>query len=280
GRCLVVLNIQELTDLKIEDIRKNWAIKNRDVETDVRLWDSQAEDPTYHHIYDDFLKLLEQEHMLDKNFDVLDIGCGVGIYSIALAEGVHTVTGLDIAPKMIAHGNRMMGESNMDNISFELMDWNTVDLAQKGMRERYDLVFAHNTPAICDVDTFEKFNDASRRFCAVCSPIRMVEPVMQQIQEMTDCKIEGTSCDSNFSYMLDILLHKGYSPKLHYEKQTWPMNQSFEDACSYYLGRIMTEKQISESETADVKEYLRSLVRDGIISDQINATVATMYWEK
>lgn len=274
------MSVQELTNLKIEDIRKDWVTKNRDAETDVELWDSQAEDPTYHHIYDNFLKLLEQEHMIDKNFDVLDVGCGVGIYSISLAGEVHKVTGLDIAPKMIANGNKMIKDSKMDNISFEVMDWNTVDLAQKGMKERYDLVFAHNTPAICDVDTFEKFNDASKRFCAVCSPIRMIEPVMQQIQEMTDSGTEGTSCDNNFSYMLDILLHKGYLPKLHYEKQVWPMNQSFEDACSYYLGRVMTEKQLSESETADVKEYLRSLVKDGMISDQIDATVATMYWEK
>jgi SAM-dependent methyltransferase len=270
----------EMANLKIEDIKKEWVIKNRDIETEIHLWDSQAEDPTYHHIYDGFLTLLEQEHMLEKTFDVLDIGCGVGVYSIALAEGVRTVTGLDLAPKMLAHGKKMIEDSRISNISLELMDWNTVDLAQKGMRERYDLVFAHNTPAICDVDTFEKLNDASRRFCAVCSPIRMIEPIMQQVQKIADIGMDGTSCENNFSYMLDILLHKGYLPKIHYEKQTWPMNQSFDDACSYYLGRIKTEKQLSESVTVDIKEYLKSLVKDDVISDQINATVATMIWEK
>lgn len=264
----------------LEEIRKQWVSPSCKPEDAVELWDSQAGDPTYHHLYDGFLDLMEQEHMLDKSFDVLDVGCGVGIYSIALAEKAHTVTGVDISPKMLAHGNQIIAESKIGNVSLKLMDWNTVDLAQNGMNERFDLVFAHNTPAVCDVDTFEKLNSASRRFCAVCSPIRMIEPVMQKVQEMAGVGTAGTSCDNCFSYMLDILLHKGYTPRFHYEKQVWPMNQSFEDACSYYLGRIAPAKQLSEKETAEIKNYLQSLLTDGIISDQIDTTTATIYWEK
>jgi SAM-dependent methyltransferase len=264
----------------LEEIKKQWVSNSHEPEEAAALWDSQAEDPTYHHLYDEFLNLLEQEHMLDKSFDVLDVGCGVGVYSIALAEKVNTVTGVDISPKMLANGNKIIKESKINNVFLKLIDWNTVDLAENGMDNRFDLVFAHNTPAVCDIDTFEKFNSASKRFCAVCGPIRMIEPVMQKVQEMAGVGIAGTSCDNSFSYMLDILLHKGYTPKFHYEKQIWPMNQSFEDACSYYLGRIIPEKQLSERETADIKDYLHSLMRDGIISDKIDTTVATIYWEK
>jgi SAM-dependent methyltransferase len=266
--------------MQLEEIKKQWVSVSCKPEDAVALWDSQASDPTYHHLYDSFLDLLEQEHMLEKGFDVLDVGCGVGIYSISLAEKVHTVTGVDISPKMLAHGNQIIDESKISNVSLNLMDWNTVDLAQNGMHERFDLVFAHNTPAICDVDTFEKLNRASRRFCAICSPIRMIEPVMQKVQGMAGVGTEGTSCDNNFSYMFDILLHKGYTPMFHYEKQIWPMNQPFEAACSYYLGRIAPAKQLSETETADIKDYLKSLLINGIISDQIDTTTATMYWEK
>ena len=264
----------------LEEIRKQWVAHSGKPEDAVALWDSQAGDPTYHHLYDEFLNLLEQEHMLDKSFEVLDVGCGVGVYSIALAEKAHTVTGVDISPKMLAHGNRIIDESKITNVSLKLMDWNTVDLSQAGMNESFDLVFAHNTPAICDVDTFEKFNSASRRFCAICSPIRMIEPVMQKVQEMAGVGTEGSSCENSFSYMLDILLHKGFTPRFYYEKQIWPMNQSFEDACSYYLGRIMPVKQLSEKETADIKDYLHSLLTDGVISDKIDTTVATIYWGK
>lgn len=266
--------------MKIEEIRKIWVTQNRDVQNEVQLWDSQSGDPTYHHIYDEFLKLLEREHMLDKSYDVLDIGCGVGVYSITLADRVNTATGLDISPKMIGHGLKILEYSGISNVRLETADWNTVDLEKQGMKERYNLVFAHNSPAICDVNTFEKLIDASRRFCAICSPIRMIEPVMQKVQEIAGIGDDGSSCENYFAFMLDILFHKGYEPKLHYEKQIWPMKQSYEDACSFYLGRAAMAKQLSESETESIKDYLRSIIIDDMITDQINATVATLYWGK
>lgn len=266
--------------MKIEEIRKLWVTQNRDAQNEVQLWDSQSEDPTYHHMYDDFIKLLEREHMVDKSYDVLDVGCGVGVYSIALADRVNTVIGLDFSRNMLKHGQKILNESGITNVKLETADWNTVDLEKQGMKERYDLVFAHNTPAICDALTFEKLLDASRNFCAVCTPIRMIEPVMQKVQDIAGIGDNASSCENYFAFMLDILLHKGYQPQFYYENQIWPMNQSYEDAYSFYLGRAAMAKQLSESETESIKDYLKSIIKDDLITDQINATVATIFWGK
>lgn len=265
--------------MKIKDIKNAWVIKERNIQTEVQMWDSQSEDPTYHHIYDEFIKLLEQEHMINENFDVLDVGCGVGIYSIALSQKVRSVTGVDFSSKMLANGKKIIEKSGIKNVFLEEMDWKETELQSREMKGCYDLVFAHNTPAICSYDTFEKLNDASRRFCAVCTPIRMIEPIMQKVQEMAGI-CEEDDCDSNLSYMLEILLHKGYMPKLQYEKQIWPMNQTYEDALSFYLGRMKKTKELNESATTAIEVYLKSLVKDGVISDNIDATVATIYWKK
>lgn len=270
--------------MNLNEIRKEWVAQNTNSQSEVELWDSQAEDPTYHQMptFQDnkFLQLLEQEHMIDGTSDVLDIGCGAGVYSLALAERTHSITGIDFSPKMIQHGKEKADKENKKNISFTCRDWKAVDLAQEGFKEHFDLVFAHTSPAISDAATFEKMNDASKRFCVISNPTKMVEPVMSEVHKIAGLKEDEGSCGNPLIYQLDMLFQMGYLPKLAYENQIWKMDQSYEDACSYYLGRTTYAKQLTEDEQSAVKDYLSSITKDGRITDQINATVTTVYWEK
>ncbi len=72
----------------------------------------------------------------------------------------------------------------------------------------------------------------------------------------------------------------GCLPRLHYEKQVWPMCQSYDNACSNYLGRLMMSKQPGPDETAEIRAYLKSIVRYGVIPDSIDATATALYWDK
>jgi hypothetical protein len=58
------------------------------------------------------------------------------------------------------------------------------------------------------------------------------------------------------------------------------MNQTYEDACSYYIGRTMMAKQITADEINKIKEYLTSITKEGRVIDQIDTTITTIYWEK
>ncbi len=270
--------------MNLNEIRKEWVAQNTNSRSEVELWDSQAEDPTYHQMptFQDnkFLQLLEQERMIDGTFDVLDIGCGAGVYSLALAQRVQSVTGVDFSPKMIQKAQEKLKEHQKTNVVFTCKDWNAVDLEQEGFKERFDLVFAHTSPAISDAATFEKMNAASKRFCAVSNPTKMIEPVMSEVHKIAGVKEDEASCGNTLIYQLDMLFQMGYLPKLAYENQIWKMDQSYEDACSYYLGRTTYAKPLTEDESNAVKEYLSSITKDGRITDQINATVTTLYWEK
>ena len=147
------------------------------------------------------------------------------------------------------------------------------------MRGRLDLVFAHNTPALCDAETFEKLNDASCRFCAVCTPIYMDERIVTEIHQLLGWGDAQQQLIA-FPYMLDPLLQKRILPKIRYEKQAWPMKQTFDEACAFYLGRFEMGGGLSEEQREKIKEYLHGEIKDGFIYDSIETTVATMYWEK
>jgi ubiquinone/menaquinone biosynthesis C-methylase UbiE len=114
------------------------------------MWDSQAKDPAYIIMpsfeENKFLQLLEQEHMIEPAYDVLDVGCGVGVYAMAIAKRVHSATGVDFSPKMIESGKQMLESEKIANVTLACMDWSAADIMRQGFKERFDLVFAHTTP--------------------------------------------------------------------------------------------------------------------------------------
>jgi SAM-dependent methyltransferase len=270
--------------MDIAEIRKNWVRQNKNIHSEVKMWDSQAKDPVYNIMpsfeENKFLQLLEQEHMIEPSYDVLDVGCGVGVYAMVLAKRVHSSTGVDFSPKMIEYGKLKLKSEKIANVTLSCMDWSTVDIVKQGFKERFDLVFAHTTPAICDASTFEKMNDASKRFCVISNPSRMVEPVLHEVHRIVGLDDDKGNCGNDRIYVLDMLFHMGYLPKLAYEHQVWNMNQSYEDACSYYIGRTMMAKQLAPDEISKVKQYLASITKEGRVVDQINTTITTIYWEK
>lgn len=187
--------------------------RSKNTQSEVDLWNSQSEDPVYHHIptFDDneFLKLLEREHMLDKSYDVLDIGCGVGIYSIALAERVHLAIGFDISTNMLQHGKEIIEKNSINNVNLELVDWNTVDLEKMGMKNCFDLVFVHTSPAISSCNAFEKMIDASKRYCAICVFTTRTQPVKQKVFEIAGVEDNSRFLENSLVYMFDVLLQMG-----------------------------------------------------------------------
>jgi len=270
--------------MQLDEIKKQWVNSDMNPQKDIALWDSQADDPTYHRIptFEDnaFLQLLEREHMLDASYDVLDVGCGVGVYALALSKRVHSAVGIDLSPKMLEHGRTLLEREDRKNVTLTLTDWNLVDLGEQGLRERFDLVFTHTSPAVSDAASLEKLMGASRRFCAVCNPIRMAEPVLEEVCRIAGLGEEEAYCGSGLIYMLDMLLQMGYQPKLEYENQIWPMHQTYEDACTYYLGRAGAVGQIAAEKAEAVKAYLASIAKEGMVSDRIDAKIITVYWEK
>lgn len=265
--------------MTIEEICKYWKRGERAKESDAEMWDSQADDPTYSHVYDGFVSLLDEEGMLAENFEVLDLGCGAGAYSLAVANSVKSVTAVDISSRMLQNATKRIDEAGVKNVNFIKLDWLDADIDELKMRERFDLVFAHNTPAICDAETFEKLNEASRCFCAICTPIYMDEHIVTNIRRLLGRDLEEKQA-SSLPFMMDLLLQKRILPKFRYEKQVWPMKQTFDEACAFYLGRFEIEGGLSEEQIEKIKEYLRSEIKEGFVYDSIETTVATIYWKK
>ena len=105
-----------------------------------------------------FLQLIQRRVPLHSQITALDIGCGTGIYSLALASEIGLVEGCDVADQMITIANQQAAQLKLDNARFHCLDWQTVDIDALGYRGRFDIVFAHMTPAVDDFVTLDNEN--------------------------------------------------------------------------------------------------------------------------
>ena len=79
-----------------------------------RMWDQRAEEymerPIPRPGENLFLQYLLEKAKPDKSMNALDIGCGAGLYTIALAEYVEKGFQVDVSPDMIrGQGNVLRG---------------------------------------------------------------------------------------------------------------------------------------------------------------------------
>ncbi|MCC3868858.1 class I SAM-dependent methyltransferase [Terrisporobacter mayombei] len=258
--------------MEINNICNKWKNSNFNKKASMDLWDSMAESfnkftvPTAED--SQFLKIVWENNMIDSNFQVLDVGCGSGRYSIALSNLCENITGIDLSPKMIENANNNKEAYKASNAEFYCEDWSD-----------FDLVFAHMTPAVNNAETFEKLSKASRKYCVLCKPTRRTDPVSDKVKELVGISKNKESCDMDIAYAFEMLWLQGYEPKVEYEKQVWHMEKTLEEAFGLYINRVKSYKEITLEEEAIIKKYLESICKDKIVSEEVNTTIATIYWQ-
>ncbi|MEW9076985.1 class I SAM-dependent methyltransferase [Terrisporobacter glycolicus] len=269
--------------MELNNIRNKWKNSDFNKKVSVDLWDSMAESfnkftvPTVGD--SQFLKLVSENDMINSNSQVLDVGCGSGKYSIALSNLCENIIGIDLSPKMIENANNNKEIYKASNVEFYCEDWSSFDLSKHEFNNKFDLVFAHMTPAINSAGTFEKLSKASKKYCVLCKPTRRNDPVYYKVKELVGISKNKESYDMDVAYAFEVLWLEGYEPKVEYEKQVWHMEKTLEEAFGLYINRVKSYKEITLEEEKIIKKYLESICKDGIVGEKVNTTIATIYWQ-
>ena len=130
--------------MDLQTIRKEWVLHPTDFTAETSAWDSTAEEYVYeekNNFEDDpFLKFVAEKVALTKDMRTLDVGCGAGAYSVAMAAKVGQADGVDLSPRMVELGSAWAREHGIDNLHLWVSNWHTCDVIE--FRRKYDLVFA------------------------------------------------------------------------------------------------------------------------------------------
>ena len=261
-------------------IKQQWKNQmNINPSASICAWDSVAED----YVYDSsvtlekntFLQFLQSKIELSPNMTVLDVGCGAGAYSLALAPKVKKVVGIDFSPKMIEAANRSVAQLSIANAEFFERDWHNCDASE--FKGQYDIVFAHTTPAVVDYGSFMKMMEASKKYCFFCKPARRTDEVLDRLHSLLG--MNQLKYDESIAYTFDTIWAHGFNPELSYEKTVWKSSKSLDEAKIWYLGRLKGTGHLTFAQEEMVCQYLASISENGRVSETTHTTLVNMFWE-
>ena len=240
-------------------------------------WDRRADafDKPVRDVSDPFLKLVTDTVDLSPELtDVLDIGCGTGVVSLALGDRVRSVTGVDVSPRMVGIATRNAESMNLGNASFKVMDWDTCRPVDVG---RFNLTLAHMTPAVHDAETFSKLLAVSSGWCFMAGYVARESPVWDEIY-----RVVGQPAVPEYRKLTDAqetLWRLGKVPHLHHYRRRRSWTWTAEYTKMFYTEAVRSYTSFSAEQERALCDWIDSRCEDGMFRDVSDPVIGVLYWD-
>lgn len=231
---------------------------------------------------DSAIRYLDSKGLLDKNYDIVDIGCGPGRFAAAFAKHVHKVVGLDISDKMVEHGMNHIHNEGLDNASLYACDFQTLDIKKEGYQHAFDLVFSSMTPAIHGMNGLMKSMEMSRAWCCNITHLDGRNLLREQImQEVFGKRLEPQWNGRWFFSLFNVLFLLGYDPETSYEKhsrETWVTPDEL--YIDFLMEHMLPSEEHTQENAAKISNWVNThLNKDGQIKEVTHTAYATVLWD-
>ena len=231
---------------------------------------------------DSAIRYLDSKGLLDKNYDIVDIGCGPGRFAAAFAKHVHKVVGLDISDKMVEHGMNHIHNEGLDNASLYACDFQTLDIKKEGYQHAFDLVFSSMTPAIHGMNSLIKSMEMSRAWCCNITHLDGRNLLREQImQEVFGKRLEPQWNGRWFFSLFNVLFLLGYDPETSYEKhsrETWVTPDEL--YIDFLMEHMLPSEEHTQENAAKISNWVNAhLNEDGQIKEVTHTAYATILWD-
>lgn len=263
-----------------------WKKKAKENLTDTqKFWDLRAEefneltlerDNTKEN--DDLSDFLLSKGALKGDYDVLDVGCGAGKYSIEFSGMVHSVTGIDISPKMIEFSKENTVAKGIKNAEFYTVPWQTLNPEEWKWEKKFDLVFASMSPAVNSAETLLKMNAVSKKHCFMSGFVHRQDQVKNYLIKELGGKIEEHPL-TNVYYAFNILWQNGIYPDIAYRDRKWTKQWQLDKAVEIFTFQVQKFFPDDQGLSEKVKELLIEISSDGIVKETIDAKAGWLYWQ-
>ena len=221
------------------------------------------------------LSLVKSKGVEFGNTNVLDIGCGTGIYTLPLACEAAMVNGIDDSETMIARMAGVIASGKIRNVQTIKAAWKDIDIFSHGFEKAFDIVWIAMSPAVQTVQDFMRMEKCARKWCVYIGWGRKRKnALMEEAFRLHDLNY-GPPPGVAAAYK--ILEHSGRNPSQDYFETSWdwkgPEKDALEDiACFIEMqggkpNRELIEKTLSHHE------------RDGLICHTTEVEEGILVWK-
>ncbi len=216
-------------------------------------YDDLLKEPDYKAQLDAILCRLRSNGILKKEYTILDIACGTGIYPIMLSPYFKHIWAIDISKKMLKIFEKKLADYDIKNCSLISSDWRQYDF-----KRTFDIVFSSMNPLLGDYRNIDKMLTISRHFLIL---IGWAGIRKNELLERVSKKILGHALNapkSDITTVFAYLYSLGYSPSIEYFNATWHRQYPIEKQLERIIWRLEFERKLTEDEKDFIKDELRA----------------------
>lgn len=242
-------------------------------------WDSRAAsyprpfDPSIIRKTRKRLKELRDAGIVFRNKDFLDIGCGSGIYSLALHHSCRTVTGIDSSDAMLENFRTEAVSRHILNASCINAEWGQVPESE--IYKKFDIVLASMTAAVQTYEEVLKMETAAREWCVYIGWAgERHNALLEKIYEHHGVQYLPPPGAENITSALD---RAGHRYEIRFLYDAWFKIKTVDDTLADLTVNIKVNDGVFDEEWT--RKFLESKAVNGMVRQKTRVRKAVIIWK-
>lgn len=227
-----------------------------------------------------FIDFLKKHNLLPvPGGRTLDVGCGVGDYSLGLAKLGYQATGIDLSNGMIAGARKIAEKEDLD-LDLYVGPWSETTREELGWERQFDLSYSFFCPVMFDMNNIEALTKTSRNACLFVGFAGRQDTIVDALYEHFYGQKDDFKWQANVDDVIATVKKVGQDVAVEYVNVPEVEFFTEEEALRYFTMRLHSEEWgTEEAMRAEILPLLAPYrTEDGRIRNTSEDKVAWVSW--